>query len=172
LPLARDLCKTSPFASRHRRDVRSAFYTKWSFSSILEILNVCLRLKSSPFLNLNKIEHFSKVSVYVRLHKYCCVCQGLDETFAKQPLGPFAKNICKFSISYRLRNRRALGLFPEVIEKLPNLFKRSQIFKNKLLFYKKGCRNKFYSLPLRTRHLLILLSQDIVPVNIYPYHMW
>jgi hypothetical protein len=30
--------------------------------SILEILNVFLWLKLSPFLTLNKIEHFSKVS--------------------------------------------------------------------------------------------------------------
>ncbi len=40
----------------------STFCTKWSFSSILGILNVCLWLKFSPALNLNKIEHFSKVS--------------------------------------------------------------------------------------------------------------
>jgi hypothetical protein len=31
---------------------------------ILKILNVFLRLKLSPSLNLNKNEHFSKVSVY------------------------------------------------------------------------------------------------------------
>ena len=31
---------------------------------ILKIHNVFLRLKSSPSLNLNKIEHFSKVSIY------------------------------------------------------------------------------------------------------------
>jgi hypothetical protein len=33
-------------------------------ASILEILNVCLWLKFSPSLALNKIEHFSKASLH------------------------------------------------------------------------------------------------------------
>jgi len=37
---------------------------------ILEILNVCLWLKSSSSLNLNKIEHFSKASVPRRKNFY------------------------------------------------------------------------------------------------------
>jgi hypothetical protein len=36
---------------------------------ILEILNVFLRLKFSPFLNLDKIEHFSKVSLLDRTYR-------------------------------------------------------------------------------------------------------
>ena len=47
-----DLCKTSPFA----RLLRQAQI------SILEIFNIFLRLKFSPSLYSNKIEHFSKVS--------------------------------------------------------------------------------------------------------------
>ena len=47
-----DLCKTSPFAQ----------FLRQTQILILEILNVCLWLKSSSSLNLNKIEHFSKVS--------------------------------------------------------------------------------------------------------------
>jgi len=35
--------------------------------SILKILIVCLRFKSSLFLNLNRIEHFSKVSIFAHL---------------------------------------------------------------------------------------------------------
>ena len=49
----RDLCKTLPFV-QFRRQAQIL---------ILEILHVCLRLKLSPFLILNKIERFSKVSV-------------------------------------------------------------------------------------------------------------
>ena len=48
----RDLCKTPPFA-QFRRQAQIL---------ILKILSVFLRLKLSPSLNLNKIEHFSKVS--------------------------------------------------------------------------------------------------------------
>jgi len=48
----RDLCKTPPFAQSRRQ----------SQILILEILNVFLWLKFSPFLALNKIGHFSKVS--------------------------------------------------------------------------------------------------------------
>jgi len=51
-----DLCKTLLFA-------RFQCQTQ---ISILEILNVCLGLKSSPSLNLNKDEHFSKVSLDIR----------------------------------------------------------------------------------------------------------
>jgi hypothetical protein len=50
--IRRDLCKTSPFAQ----------FLRQTQILILEILNVFLWLKSSPSLNLNKIEHFSKVS--------------------------------------------------------------------------------------------------------------
>ncbi len=53
----RDLCKTSPFAQFRRQ----------SQILSLEILNVFLHLKFSPSLNLNKIEHFSKVSIPVKL---------------------------------------------------------------------------------------------------------
>ncbi len=49
----RDLCKTSSFA-QFRRQAQIL---------ILEILNVLLWLRFSPSLNLNKIEHFSKVSI-------------------------------------------------------------------------------------------------------------
>jgi hypothetical protein len=49
----RDLCKTPPFVQFRRQGQ----------ILILEILHVCLRLKLSPFLILNKIERFSKVSV-------------------------------------------------------------------------------------------------------------
>ena len=48
-----DLCKTLPFAQSRRQ----------SQILILKILNVFLWLKFSPSLALNKIEHFSKVSV-------------------------------------------------------------------------------------------------------------
>ena len=48
----RDLCKTPPFAQ----------FLRQAQILILEILNVFLWLKLSPSLNLNKIEHFSKVS--------------------------------------------------------------------------------------------------------------
>ena len=48
----RDLCKTPPFTQFWRQ----------TQILILKILNVFLRLKFSPSLNLNKIEHFSKVS--------------------------------------------------------------------------------------------------------------
>ncbi len=48
----RNFCKTPPFAQFQRQAQILS----------LEILNVFLRLKFSPSLNLNKIEHFSKVS--------------------------------------------------------------------------------------------------------------
>ena len=48
----RDLCKTPPFAQ-----LRCQVHIL-----ILEIFNIFLRLKFSPSLHLNKIEHFSKVS--------------------------------------------------------------------------------------------------------------
>jgi hypothetical protein len=63
-PSKRDLCKTPPFAR----------FPRQTQILILEILNVFLRLKfsSSPddgtcSLNLNEIEHFSKVSAMSRL---------------------------------------------------------------------------------------------------------
>jgi hypothetical protein len=46
--------KTSPFAQSLRQ----------AQILILEILNVCLWLKFSPALVLNKIEHFLKVSLF------------------------------------------------------------------------------------------------------------
>ncbi len=48
----RDLSKTPPFAQSLRQ----------AQILILKILNVFLWLKFSPFLVLNKIEHFGKVS--------------------------------------------------------------------------------------------------------------
>jgi len=48
----RDLCKTLLFAQ----------FLRQAQILILEILNVFLWLKFSPSLNLNKNEHFSKVS--------------------------------------------------------------------------------------------------------------
>jgi hypothetical protein len=48
----RDLCKTPPFAQSQRQ----------AQILILKILHVFLWLKFSPFLVLNKIERFSKVS--------------------------------------------------------------------------------------------------------------
>ncbi len=48
----RDLCKTPSFAQ----------FLCQAQILILKILNVFQWLKSSPSLNLNKIEHFSKVS--------------------------------------------------------------------------------------------------------------
>ena len=51
----RDLCKTSPFAQ----------FLRQAQILSLEILNVFLRLKFLPSLNLNKIEYFSKVSIRV-----------------------------------------------------------------------------------------------------------
>jgi hypothetical protein len=54
LPLANgDLCKKPPFAQSLRQ----------AQILILKILNVFLWLKFSPSLALNKIEHFSKVSI-------------------------------------------------------------------------------------------------------------
>ena len=50
--LLRDLCKTPPFAQ----------FRRLAQILILEILNVFLWLKFSPSLNVNEIEHFSKVS--------------------------------------------------------------------------------------------------------------
>jgi hypothetical protein len=44
------------------REMRSLFLWGQAQILILEILNVFLWLKFSPFLNLNKNEHFSKVS--------------------------------------------------------------------------------------------------------------
>ncbi len=49
----RDLCKTPPFA-QFRRQAQIL---------ILKILYVFLWLKLSPFLALNKIERFAKVSI-------------------------------------------------------------------------------------------------------------
>ena len=57
--ILRDLCKTPPFA-QFRRQAQIL---------ILKILNVFLWLKFSPSLNLNKIEHFSKVSPL----NLCCI---------------------------------------------------------------------------------------------------
>jgi len=53
LKLLRDLCKTPPFAQ----------FLRQTQILILEILDVCLWLKFLSSLALNKIEHFSKVSV-------------------------------------------------------------------------------------------------------------
>jgi len=50
-----DLCKTPPFA-QFRRQTQIL---------ILKIRNVFLWLKFSPFLALNKIERFAKVSQYI-----------------------------------------------------------------------------------------------------------
>ncbi|TSA56616.1 MAG: hypothetical protein D4R45_00545 [Planctomycetaceae bacterium] len=50
--IKRDLCETPPFA-QFRRQAQIL---------ILKILNVFLRLKFLPSLNLNELEHFSKVS--------------------------------------------------------------------------------------------------------------
>jgi hypothetical protein len=56
----RDHCKTPPFA---RFLCQAQIF-------ILKILNVFLWLKLSPSLNLNKIEHFSKVSyIWILLGK-------------------------------------------------------------------------------------------------------
>ena len=55
----RDLCKTPYFA----RLLRQAQI------SILEIFNIFLRLKFSPSLYSNKIEHFSKVSFNDMVYK-------------------------------------------------------------------------------------------------------
>jgi hypothetical protein len=44
------------------REMRSLFLCGHAQVSILKILNVFLRLKLSPSLNLNKNAHFSKVS--------------------------------------------------------------------------------------------------------------
>ena len=49
---SRGLCKVSPFAQ----------FLRQAQILILKILNVCLRLKFSPSLNLTKIEHFSQAS--------------------------------------------------------------------------------------------------------------
>jgi hypothetical protein len=68
-----DLCKTPPFAQ---------FWRQAQILS-LEILNVFLHLKFSPSLNLNKIEHFSKVS------------NGNDEQqFSNKSKAGFAEDIC------------------------------------------------------------------------------
>ena len=52
-----DLCKTPPFAQLQRQ----------AQILILEIFNIFLRLKFSPSLNLSKIEHFSKVSIELKI---------------------------------------------------------------------------------------------------------
>jgi len=69
--IKRDLCKTPPFAQCRRlpRGMRSLFLWGQAQISILKILNVFLRLKLSPFLALNKIERFAKVSK----HKVICI---------------------------------------------------------------------------------------------------
>jgi len=73
LPFARDLCITFPFAQFLRLPVRclsacghaqAGTQTGQAQILILEISNIFLWLKSSPFLNLNKIEHSAKVSAY------------------------------------------------------------------------------------------------------------
>jgi dTDP-4-amino-4,6-dideoxygalactose transaminase len=51
----------------------------------LEILNVFLGLKFLPSLNLNKIEHFSKVSYYAR---------GIEESVSERL---FEKGLCLLS---------------------------------------------------------------------------
>ena len=56
LNMVRDLCKPPPFAQLLCQAQILSF----------EILNVFLQLKISPSLYLNKIEHFSKVSVRVQ----------------------------------------------------------------------------------------------------------
>jgi hypothetical protein len=53
MAVLRDLCKM-PLLARFLRQAQIL---------ILKILNVFLRLKFSPSLNLNKNEHFSKVSL-------------------------------------------------------------------------------------------------------------
>ncbi len=60
----RDLCKTPPFAQFLCLpcEMRSLFLWGLAQILILKILHVFLWLKFSPSLNLNKIEHFSKVS--------------------------------------------------------------------------------------------------------------
>jgi len=62
--ISRDLCKTSPFVQSLRLPcgIRSLFLWGQAQILILKIRHVFLRLKFSPFLALNKIEHFSKVS--------------------------------------------------------------------------------------------------------------
>jgi hypothetical protein len=47
------------------REMRSLFLWGQAQILILKILNVFLRLKLSPSLNLNKNEHFSKVSLSI-----------------------------------------------------------------------------------------------------------
>jgi prepilin-type N-terminal cleavage/methylation domain-containing protein len=60
----RDLCKTPPFAQFLCLpcEMRSLFLWGLAQILILKILHVFLWLKFSPSLNLNKIEHVSKVS--------------------------------------------------------------------------------------------------------------
>ncbi len=66
----RDLCKTPPFAQLLCQ----------AQILILKILRVFLWLKFSPSLNLNKIEHFSKVSFFMIVGIYIIVKkQGVGE---------------------------------------------------------------------------------------------
>jgi hypothetical protein len=57
MTILRDLCKAPLFAQ----------FLRQTQILILKILNVFLRLKLSPSLNLNKNEHFSKVSLRMSL---------------------------------------------------------------------------------------------------------
>ena len=64
---SRDLCKTPPFAQIALKvsafaSLRVTSCRRQAQILSLEILNVFLHLKFSSSLNLNKIEHFSKVS--------------------------------------------------------------------------------------------------------------
>ncbi len=70
--MLRDLCKTPSFAQ----------FLCQAQILILKILNVFLWLKSSPSLNLNKIEHFSKVSLRLRhvRNTFLIVLSGLIVT--------------------------------------------------------------------------------------------
>ena len=75
--------------------------------SILEILNIFLRLKFSPSSTLTKIEHFSKVSVSVypetpdvKLGPYLNAMEGLGQ-FKIFSFGPFRGEV--FDPGFHLR---------------------------------------------------------------------
>ena len=73
----RDLCKTPPFAQLLRQ----------AQISILKIFNIFLWLKSSPSLNLNKIEHFSKVSIIlIAAAFFLSACSSISGMASKKSL--------------------------------------------------------------------------------------
>ena len=96
----RDLCKTPYFA----RLLRQAQI------SILEIFNIFLRLKFSPSLYSNKIEHFSKVSG----NEIC-----LDEKAGIEVVSQIGNLLCRKNANVAIAESCTGGLISHMITNVP-----------------------------------------------------